>query len=71
MEAGTLMEYGAFEKVLLVKGRQLIRKVSMDKIQKFVYIMFQHLCFKTVCCVFKYFNSLKSTSYWSVPWTMS
>ena len=32
MEAGTLMEYGAFEKVLLVKGRQLIRKVSMDKI---------------------------------------
>ena len=32
MEAGTPTEYGAFEEVLLVKGRQLIRKVSMDKI---------------------------------------
>ena len=71
IEAGTPMECGAFEEVLPVKERQLVRKVSMDKIQKFVYIMFQQLCFKIVCCVFQYFNSLKSTSYRRVLWTIS
>ena len=32
MEARTPMKCGAFKEVLLVKGRQLIRKVNMDKI---------------------------------------
>ena len=34
----------------------------MDEIREFVYIMFQYLYFRTLCYVFKYLNSLKSTS---------